>query len=96
MAADLIFTPLNIGSLTVKNRIFRSSISGRFDNERFIRARSAPETHGAAAMKENGSEISRHGRKMEERGPGCRCVRDGRRLPLILLCRVRAASIWDN
>ena len=50
MAADLIFTPLNIGSLTVKNRIFRSSISGRFDNERFIRARSAPETHGAAAM----------------------------------------------
>ena len=33
MAADIIFTPLSIGDLTVKNRIFRSSISGRFDNE---------------------------------------------------------------
>jgi 2,4-dienoyl-CoA reductase-like NADH-dependent reductase (Old Yellow Enzyme family) len=33
MAADIIFTPLSIGDLTVKKRIFRSSISGRFDNE---------------------------------------------------------------
>ncbi len=30
---DPIFTPLRFRSLTVKNRIFRSSISGQFDNE---------------------------------------------------------------
>jgi 2,4-dienoyl-CoA reductase (NADPH2) len=30
---DAIFTPLRFRRLTVKNRIFRSSISGRFDNE---------------------------------------------------------------
>lgn len=32
-AADPIFTPLAFRNLTVKNRIFRSNISGRFDNE---------------------------------------------------------------
>lgn len=33
MAADnIIFEPLNFRTLTVKNRIFRSSLSGRFDN----------------------------------------------------------------
>jgi 2,4-dienoyl-CoA reductase (NADPH2) len=32
-AADPIFSPLEFRSLTVKNRVFRSSISGRFDNE---------------------------------------------------------------
>jgi len=32
-AADPIFSPLHFRNLTVKNRIFRSSISGRFDNE---------------------------------------------------------------
>ena len=30
---DVIFTPLHFRNLEVKNRIFRSSISGRFDNE---------------------------------------------------------------
>lgn len=30
---DTLFTPLQFRNLTVKNRIFRSSISGRFDNE---------------------------------------------------------------
>jgi 2,4-dienoyl-CoA reductase (NADPH2) len=30
---DVIFTPLHFRNLTVKNRIFRSNISGRFDNE---------------------------------------------------------------
>ena len=30
---DEIFTPLKFRNLTVKNRIFRSNISGRFDNE---------------------------------------------------------------
>jgi 2,4-dienoyl-CoA reductase-like NADH-dependent reductase (Old Yellow Enzyme family) len=33
MNDDVIFTPLKFRTLTVKNRIFRSSISGRFDNE---------------------------------------------------------------
>ncbi|MEX2304531.1 MAG: NADH:flavin oxidoreductase [Bryobacterales bacterium] len=32
MPADLIFEPLSCRNLTVKNRIFRSNISGRFDN----------------------------------------------------------------
>ena len=32
-ASDAIFTPLKFNSLEVKNRIFRSSVSGRFDNE---------------------------------------------------------------
>ena len=32
MATDPIFQPLKFRNLTVKNRIFRSSISGRFDN----------------------------------------------------------------
>jgi 2,4-dienoyl-CoA reductase (NADPH2) len=32
-AGDPIFTPLKFRNLTVKNRIFRSSISGRWDNE---------------------------------------------------------------
>jgi 2,4-dienoyl-CoA reductase (NADPH2) len=32
-ADDVIFTPLKFANLTVKNRIFRSNISGRFDNE---------------------------------------------------------------
>ena len=30
--ADIIFEPLRFRNLTVKNRIFRSNISGRFDN----------------------------------------------------------------
>lgn len=33
MTSDVVFTPLQFRNLTVKNRIFRSSISGRFDNE---------------------------------------------------------------
>jgi 2,4-dienoyl-CoA reductase (NADPH2) len=33
MTTDPIFTPLAFRSLTVRNRVFRSSISGRFDNE---------------------------------------------------------------
>ena len=33
MTEDVIFTPLKFRNLTVKNRIFRSNISGRFDNE---------------------------------------------------------------
>lgn len=33
MSDDVIFTPLKFRNLTVKNRIFRSSISGRWDNE---------------------------------------------------------------
>ncbi|MBZ0318599.1 MAG: NADH:flavin oxidoreductase [Anaerolineae bacterium] len=32
MEPDIIFQPLNFRNLTVKNRIFRSNISGRFDN----------------------------------------------------------------
>ncbi len=32
METDIIFEPLKFGHLTVKNRIFRSSISGRWDN----------------------------------------------------------------
>ena len=30
--ADILFEPLTFKNLTVKNRIFRSNISGRFDN----------------------------------------------------------------
>src|SRR6187399_3496803 len=30
--SDILFEPLHFKSLTVKNRIFRSNISGRFDN----------------------------------------------------------------
>jgi len=33
MSEDIIFTPLRFRSLEVKNRIFRSNVSGRFDNE---------------------------------------------------------------
>ncbi len=33
MTQDPIFTPLAFRNLTVKNRVFRSNISGRFDNE---------------------------------------------------------------
>src|SRR5246500_1159856 len=33
MSEDVIFTPLKFRNIEVKNRIFRSSISGRFDNE---------------------------------------------------------------
>jgi 2,4-dienoyl-CoA reductase-like NADH-dependent reductase (Old Yellow Enzyme family) len=33
MTPDPIFEPLHFRTLTVKNRIFRSSVSGRFDNE---------------------------------------------------------------
>ena len=29
---DILFTPLRLGPLEVKNRLFRSSVSGRFDN----------------------------------------------------------------
>jgi hypothetical protein len=34
MENDVIFQPLRFRNFTVKNRIFRSNISGRFDNER--------------------------------------------------------------
>ena len=30
--ADIIFEPIRFKNLTVKNRVFRSNISGRFDN----------------------------------------------------------------
>ena len=33
MESDAIFEPLRFRNLTVKNRLFRSSISGRWDNE---------------------------------------------------------------
>ena len=33
MDEDIIFTPLKFRNLEVKNRIFRSNIAGRFDNE---------------------------------------------------------------
>ena len=33
MSEDVIFTPLRFRNLEVKNRVFRSNISGRFDNE---------------------------------------------------------------
>jgi 2,4-dienoyl-CoA reductase (NADPH2) len=33
MSNDVIFTPLRFRNLTVKNRVFRSNVSGRFDNE---------------------------------------------------------------
>jgi 2,4-dienoyl-CoA reductase (NADPH2) len=33
MTTDVIFQPLNLGNLTIKNRILRSSLSGRWDNE---------------------------------------------------------------
>src|SRR5215470_2337716 len=32
-SSDVIFTPLKFNNLEVKNRVFRSSVSGRFDNE---------------------------------------------------------------
>ena len=32
MASDILFEPLHFRNLTVKNRVFRSNISGRFDN----------------------------------------------------------------
>ncbi len=32
MAADVLFEPLRFRNLTIKNRILRSNISGRFDN----------------------------------------------------------------
>ncbi|NEO24585.1 MAG: NADH:flavin oxidoreductase, partial [Moorea sp. SIO4A5] len=32
MEKDIIFEPLEFRNLTLKNRIFRSNISGRFDN----------------------------------------------------------------
>ena len=32
MADDILFEPLQFRNLTVKNRIFRSNIAGRFDN----------------------------------------------------------------
>ena len=33
MTKDILFEPLKIRNLTVKNRIFRSNISGRFDKD---------------------------------------------------------------
>ena len=33
MSADIIFEPLKWRNIEIKNRIFRSSISGRWDNE---------------------------------------------------------------
>ena len=35
--SDVIFQPLRFKNLTVKNRIFRSNIAGRFDNDDGIR-----------------------------------------------------------
>src|SRR3954464_15564924 len=32
MTSDVIFEPLHFPNLTAKNRVFRSNISGRFDN----------------------------------------------------------------
>ncbi|HWC77484.1 MAG TPA: NADH:flavin oxidoreductase, partial [Blastocatellia bacterium] len=32
MPDDIIFSPLEFKNLTVKNRLFRSNIAGRFDN----------------------------------------------------------------
>ena len=32
MAAEAIFEPLALGPLTVRNRVLRSSVAGRFDN----------------------------------------------------------------
>ena len=32
MSTDVIFQPLRLGSLTLKNRVLRSSLAGRFDN----------------------------------------------------------------
>jgi 2,4-dienoyl-CoA reductase-like NADH-dependent reductase (Old Yellow Enzyme family) len=32
MDQDIIFQPLKFRNLTVKNRLFRSNVSGRFDN----------------------------------------------------------------
>ena len=32
MAFEAIFQPLKFKNLTVKNRVFRSNVSGRFDN----------------------------------------------------------------
>jgi 2,4-dienoyl-CoA reductase-like NADH-dependent reductase (Old Yellow Enzyme family) len=32
VSADVLFEPLRFRSLTVKNRILRSNVSGRFDN----------------------------------------------------------------
>jgi len=32
MQPDILFQPLAFRNLTVKNRVFRSNISGRFDN----------------------------------------------------------------
>jgi len=32
MNQDVIFQPLKFRNLTVKNRLFRSNVSGRFDN----------------------------------------------------------------
>ena len=32
MADDILFQPLQCRNLTIKSRIFRSNISGRFDN----------------------------------------------------------------
>ena len=32
MTNDIIFQPLSFRNLTVKNRVFRSNIAGRFDN----------------------------------------------------------------
>ena len=33
MTDDILFRPLEFRSLTIKNRILRSNISGKFDNE---------------------------------------------------------------